>query len=160
MGQRTGAFGRLYLGRRREADASGPTPEEQEEMAGKPEAETERMVFDGLEIDVPGRTVVARGETCNLTAREFDLLVVLARRPRRVFTRDELMSLVWGYTDYVDPNAVRVVVCRIREKIEEDPAQPRLHRHGAGRRLSVSDVFGDFERRGDLDGGMCGTTGQ
>jgi len=51
--------------------------------------------------------------------------LLLARHPRRVFTRDELLSLVWGFTDYIDPNTITVHVRRLREKIEEDPSNPR-----------------------------------
>ena len=65
------------------------------------------------------------GKQRALTAKEFDLLLVLARHPRRVFTRDELLGLVWGFTDYIDPSTVTVHVRRIREKIEEDASNPR-----------------------------------
>ncbi len=59
-----------------------------------------------------------------LTAREFDLLVFLAARPRRTFRRDELLEQVWGYT-YGDSATVTVHVRRLREKIEADPSVPR-----------------------------------
>jgi DNA-binding response OmpR family regulator len=87
--------------------------------------EEEQLTFDGLEIDVQARTVTAHGKQRALTAKEFDLLLVLARHPRRVFTRDELLGLVWGFTDYIDPSTVTVHVRRIREKIEEDASNPR-----------------------------------
>ena len=85
----------------------------------------EQLTFDGLEIEVQARTVSVRGEQRALTAKEFDLLLVLARRPRRVFTRDELLGLVWGFTDYIDPSTVTVHIRRIREKIEVDASKPR-----------------------------------
>jgi two-component system, OmpR family, response regulator ResD len=85
----------------------------------------ERLVFAGLEIDVQARTVTASGAQRELTAKEFDLLLVLARHPRRVFTREELLGLVWGFTDYIDPSTVTVHVRRIREKIEDDASNPR-----------------------------------
>ncbi len=87
--------------------------------------ENERLTFDGLQIDVQARTVSVRGEQRALTAKEFELLLVLARHPRRVFTRDELLGLVWGFTDYIDPSTVTVHIRRIREKIEEDASNPR-----------------------------------
>ena len=85
-----------------------------------------RMEFDGLTIDPAARTVLVRGEERALSAREFDLLLSLARRPRQVFNRDQLLELVWGSADYIDPSTVTVHVRRVREKIEEDASQPRF----------------------------------
>jgi DNA-binding response OmpR family regulator len=59
-----------------------------------------------------------------LTAREFDLLYYLASQPKRVFTRDQLMEEVWGYTFAAETSTVTVHVRRLREKVEADPAQP------------------------------------
>jgi DNA-binding response OmpR family regulator len=61
-----------------------------------------------------------------LTAREFDLLWFLASHPRRVFSRDQLMSKVWGYAAAVDTGTVTVHIRRLREKIEADAARPRF----------------------------------
>ena len=66
----------------------------------------------------------ARGNLLTLTAREFDLLVYLASRPRRACRREELLEQVWGFT-YGDTATVTVHVRRIREKIEADPGEPR-----------------------------------
>ena len=66
-----------------------------------------------------------RGGTLKLTAREFDLLLFLARHPRRVFSRDQLMSRVWGYEPAFDSGTITVHVRRLREKIEDEPARPR-----------------------------------
>jgi DNA-binding response OmpR family regulator len=84
------------------------------------------LEFDGLTIDPISRSVVVRGEGRSLTVKEFDLLAALARRPRQVFNRDRLLELVWGSADYIDPSTVTVHVRRVREKIEEDPSQPRF----------------------------------
>ena len=70
--------------------------------------------------------MAVRGEERTLSAKEFDLLATLARRPRRVFNRDKLLELVWGSAEYIDPSTVTVHVRRVREKIEEDPSQPRF----------------------------------
>ena len=83
------------------------------------------LAFDGLEIDPNTREVRVRGEPAALTAREFDLLYYLASRPRRVFTRDELMGAVWGYDFSADTSTVTVHIRRLREKIEADPKHPR-----------------------------------
>jgi DNA-binding response OmpR family regulator len=89
-------------------------------------ASAERALeFDDLRIDPKTRLVEIQGEERSLTAKEFDLLWVLARHPRQVFNRDQLLDLVWGLTEYVDPSTVTVHVRRLREKIEPDPANPR-----------------------------------
>ena len=84
-----------------------------------------RLVFDDLELDPTTREVIVTGEPVRLTAKEFDLLAILARHPRRVFSRQQLMDLVWGYAAAFDTGTVTVHVRRLREKIEVDPAQPR-----------------------------------
>ncbi|MGD2178055.1 MAG: response regulator transcription factor [Anaerolineae bacterium] len=78
-----------------------------------------------LRIDPQTRVVEANGEEVRLTAKEFDLLWELARHPRRVFNRDQLLDLVWGMSEYIDPSTVTVHVHRLREKIETDPSNPR-----------------------------------
>jgi DNA-binding response OmpR family regulator len=84
----------------------------------------ETLRYDGLDIDVVSREVRVRGKPATLTTREFELLEYLARRPRQVFRRDELLEHVWGYT-YGDTSTVTVHIRRLREKIEDDPATPR-----------------------------------
>ena len=83
------------------------------------------LAFDGLRIDPGTREVFARGAPVTLTAREFDLLHHLASSPGRVYTRDQLMETVWGYTFAAETSTVTVHVRRLREKIEPDPARPR-----------------------------------
>jgi two-component system, OmpR family, response regulator ResD len=83
------------------------------------------LSFDGLRIDPNTRETLVRGEPVNLTAREFDLLHHLASSPGRVYTRDQLMELVWGYTFSADTSTVTVHVRRLRAKVEPDPARPR-----------------------------------
>lgn len=82
------------------------------------------LIFDNLCIDPKTRLVEVAGDEKSLTAKEFDLLWVLARHPRQVFNRDQLLDLVWGLTEYVDPSTVTVHVRRLREKIETDPSHP------------------------------------
>lgn len=84
----------------------------------------EAVEYDGLQIDLGAREARVRGELATLTAREFELLAFLARRPRQVFRRDELLEHVWGYT-YGDTSTVTVHIRRLREKIEDDPSAPR-----------------------------------
>ena len=80
----------------------------------------------GLEIDPAGFSVRKGGEDVALTATEFRLLLELARRPKQVFTRDLLLELVWNYDYLGDSRLVDVAVQRLRGKIEDDPAQPKL----------------------------------
>src|SRR5262245_10644028 len=98
----------------------------------------ERVRFGEIEIDAAAREVGKRGNTLNLTAREFELLWFLARHPRRVFSRDQLMSRVWGYEPAFDSGTITVHVRRLREKIEDEPAHPRYLETvwGVGYRLS------------------------
>ena len=84
----------------------------------------ETLQYDGLEVDLGAREARVKGELATLTAREFELLAFLARRPRQVFRRDELLERVWGYT-YGDTSTVTVHIRRLREKIEDDPSAPR-----------------------------------
>ena len=78
-----------------------------------------------LEVDVAARQAWVDGKLVAFTAREFELLVFFMRSPRVVFRREELLERVWGWT-YGDSATVTVHVRRIREKIEADPAEPRL----------------------------------
>lgn len=78
-----------------------------------------------LEVDVTGHHAAYDGVPLALTGREFDLLAFLLAHPGQVFTRQELMRLVWGW-EYGDQSTVTVHVRRLREKIERDPARPRI----------------------------------
>jgi DNA-binding response OmpR family regulator len=95
--------------------------------AGSPLDDLDRagtLEYDGLQIDLGAREARVRDELATLTAREFELLAFLARHPRQVFRRDELLEHVWGYT-YGDTSTVTVHIRRLREKIEENPSEPR-----------------------------------
>jgi DNA-binding response OmpR family regulator len=83
-----------------------------------------RIEAGDLVIEVAAHEVRRGGNPIPLTAREFDLLVFLAARPRRTFRREELLEHVWGYT-YGDSATVTVHVRRLREKLEPEPSVPR-----------------------------------
>jgi len=85
----------------------------------------EPIRFDGLELDPAARRVTVRGEEVQLTVREYDLLLHLIRHPGQVFSRDQLMDLVWRYSFYTDTSTVTVHIRRLRSKIEPDPSNPR-----------------------------------
>ena len=80
--------------------------------------------FEGLKIDPKTREVIVQGNRVELTATEFNLLYFLAENPRQVFSRDQLLEKVWGYSEYVDPSTVTVHIRRLREKIEIEPSDP------------------------------------
>ena len=82
--------------------------------------------FDGLEIDLAAREVLRNGDPLELTQREFELLLFLARHPGQAFTRNQLMDHVWHYTFYIDTSTVTVHIRRLRAKLEPDPARPRF----------------------------------
>jgi DNA-binding response OmpR family regulator len=83
----------------------------------------EVLDFGRLVLDVRAHEVRLNGEPVQLTAREFELLQMLAEHPRQVFTREQIFERLWG--EYGDRHTVTVHIGRLREKIEEDPAHPR-----------------------------------
>ena len=105
----------------------------------RPDGSVERLEFGDVELDLATREVRKAGIELRLTAREFELLWFLASHPRRVFSRDQLMASVWGYTAAFDTGTVTVHVRRLREKVEDDPAAPRYLETvwGVGYRLAA-----------------------
>jgi DNA-binding response OmpR family regulator len=84
------------------------------------------LVAGPLRIDLAGRRVISRGQELELQPKQFELLTYLVRNRGTVLTRDQLLHNVWGY-DYVgDTRTVDVHIRWLREKIEEDPANPKL----------------------------------
>jgi DNA-binding response OmpR family regulator len=78
-----------------------------------------------LVIDPKKRQVSLKGETVDLTAKEFDLLYYFAQHPGRVFTRSQLLDVVWGYGHDGYEHTVNSHINRLRAKIEENPSQPK-----------------------------------
>lgn len=79
-----------------------------------------------ISLDTEQRVALRGGKAIDLTAKEYDLIELLMRNPRRVYSRENLMNIVWGY-DYVgDFRTVDVHIRRLREKLEENPAEPEL----------------------------------
>ena len=86
-----------------------------DEAAGAP---AQRLVFDGLVIDLERRQVLRQGEAVELTGTEFELLALLAREPQKVFTRDEILNRLRGHEAELFTRAVDIVVSRLRKKLE------------------------------------------
>jgi len=86
--------------------------------------ETNISEFHDLRIDYDSRRVFLKGAEANLTAREFDLLELLSRNAGKVYSREKLLDIVWGYDYPGDVRTVDVHVRRLREKIEPNPGDP------------------------------------
>ncbi len=84
----------------------------------------DRIAFGDVTLDAKTREVTKDGRLLALTAKEFGLLSFLASHPRRVFSREQLMDRLWGYSAALDTGTVTVHVRRLREKVEDDPSQP------------------------------------
>ena len=84
------------------------------------------LTIGDLAIDVQAHQILRAGKQITLTRLEFDLLVALAKEPGRVFTRDALLSEVWGYRYSTDTRLVNVHVQRLRSKIEHDAEHPEI----------------------------------
>jgi DNA-binding response OmpR family regulator len=82
------------------------------------------LAFGSLSIDPVTRLVNLGSDEIMLTAKEFDLLWLMASYPRKVYTREQLLDRIWGHSEYIDPGTVTVHIRRLREKIEQDTAQP------------------------------------
>ena len=105
--------------------------------AAAPAAESEPedvLVIRALRIDLGRHTVSKDGQELDLTQREYELIRFLAQTPGKIVSRQELMSEVWQYEYFGDLRAVDVAVRRLREKLEDNPAEPRyvLTRRGVG----------------------------
>lgn len=84
------------------------------------------LTAGAISLDTEQRVALRGGEVIDLTAKEYDLIELLMRNPRRVYSRENLMNIVWGY-DYVgDFRTVDVHIRRLREKLEVNPAEPEL----------------------------------
>lgn len=94
--------------------------------SGALDAKKNRITAGELTVDTQERNVYKNGHQVELTAREFDLVELLMRNPNRVYSRENLLDLIWGYDEYrSDIRTVDVHIRRIREKLETNPAEPR-----------------------------------
>lgn len=92
--------------------------------AGGDQSSRKQLVRGDMTIDLARRKVLVRGTDAELTGKEFDLLLLLASTPGRIFTRGQLLERVWGY-DYIgEDRTVDVHIRRLREKIEQDSGKP------------------------------------
>ena len=93
--------------------------------SGGLENQNNRITAGSLTVDTQERNVYKDGKPVELTAREFDLVELLIRNPNRVYSRENLLDLIWGYEYRSDIRTVAVHIRRIREKIEINPKEPK-----------------------------------
>lgn len=86
--------------------------------------EIDTVTHKGLEIDFTNMTVCKSGQEISVTAKEFQLLELMARNMRKIFSRDELLQKVWGYDYMGDSRVVDICIARLRKKIEADSSCP------------------------------------
>lgn len=92
----------------------------------KEEPEDNKVLVKGeMKIECEGRRVFIGEKELNLTAKEFDLLELLANNPNKVYSRENLLNIVWGYEYPGDARTVDVHIRRLREKIEKNPSDPK-----------------------------------
>ncbi len=98
---------------------------------GKPSA---RITVGDITLDTEQRIAIRDGEAVELTAKEYDLIELLMKNPRRVYSRENLMNVVWGYSYTGDYRTVDVHIRRLREKLERNSAEPEyiLTKWGVG----------------------------
>ncbi len=96
--------------------------------------EADRLTQGSITLDVAERAAWRDGMRVDLTAKEFDLMVLLMQNPGRVYSRENLLNLVWGYEYIGEFRTVDVHIRRLREKLEPDPASPEhiLTKWGVG----------------------------
>ena len=82
------------------------------------------ITIGSLTLDTDQRIALRHGEVVELTAKEYDLIELLMKNPRRVYSRENLMNVVWGYSYAGDYRTVDVHIRRLREKLEDNPAEP------------------------------------
>lgn len=91
-----------------------------------PEENHNRVItFGDMKVDCESRRVFVAGREANLTAKEFDLLELLINNPNKVYSRENLLNIVWGYDYPGDVRTVDVHIRRLREKIENNPSEPK-----------------------------------
>ena len=93
--------------------------------SGTRETKSSRITVGEIVLDSQERNVYKNGVAAELTAREFDVVELLMRNPNRVYSRENLLDLIWGYEYHSDIRTVDVHIRRIREKLETTPAEPK-----------------------------------
>ena len=91
----------------------------------KAAAETNTLTIGSISLDLDARNAYKSGILADLTAKEFDVVEFLMRNPNRVYSREALLDTIWAYEYRSDIRTVDVHIRRLREKLEENPAEPK-----------------------------------
>ena len=112
--------------------------------AAQQQREADRLTQGAITLDLSERAAWRDGEPVELTAKEFDLMALLMQNPGRVYSRENLLNVVWGYEYIGEFRTVDVHIRRLREKLEPDPANPEhiLTKWGVGYYLANSAGIG------------------
>src|SRR5215212_3235653 len=105
-----------------------------------PQEERSTLEFAGLQVDLFGRQVLADGESVELTAKEFDVLLLLASHPGRVYSREQIMRHLWNGEFFGEARAAEVNIQHIRKKIEREPKNPRYVQTVRGAGYKFADL--------------------
>ena len=105
-------------------------------------SEANHITYEELEFDMETRMVLKNGIRIFLTAKEFKILETLLKRPKKIFTRDELLDIVWGYDFLGDSRSVDMTIMRLRKKLEDDSESPKYVKtiYGFGYQLGGESV--------------------
>lgn len=108
-------------------------------LTGKTISREGTLHLRGMEINPDARTITVEGKPVELTSKEYDILLFMARNPNKVFSKDQLFDRIWGLEAFGDTTTVTVHIGKIREKIETDPKNPQYIETvwGAGYRFRV-----------------------
>ena len=105
-------------------------------------SEVNHITFEELEFDLETRVVLKNGTRVFLTVKEFKIIETLLKRPKKIFTRDELLDIVWGYDYLGDSRSVDMTIMRLRKKLEDDSENPKYVKtiYGFGYQLGGESV--------------------
>ncbi|PZD97178.1 DNA-binding response regulator [Paenibacillus sambharensis] len=116
--------------------------ESKEESIEDTEVKSTCIIHEELTFDLDNRRVLKNGVSLSLTAKEFKILETLLKRPDKIFTRDELLQIAWGYDFMGDSRSVDMTIMRLRKKLEDNADEPRYVRtiYGFGYQLGGGEA--------------------
>lgn len=116
--------------------------ESREDSSEGTEVQSTRILHEELTFDLESRRVLKNGIPVSLTAKEFKILETLLKRPDKIFTRDELLQIGWGYDFMGDSRSVDMTIMRLRKKLEDNADEPKYVRtiYGFGYQLGGGEA--------------------
>jgi DNA-binding response OmpR family regulator len=116
--------------------------ENKEETNEGKEVPSTRIIHEELTFDLESRRVLKNDVPVSLTAKEFKILETLLKRPDKIYTRDELLQIGWGYDFMGDSRSVDMTIMRLRKKLEDNADEPKYVRtiYGFGYQLGGGET--------------------